>query len=768
MPLLWLSFAFVIGIALAEISSLSAYVWVLVSAAGALLVLVERLYLRADLRWQKIRRVFPVFPGLLLLVLGLGGARVTTSQPVTSANSLAHYNDRGAYTITARISAPPDYRENAVYIDVAAIEIEDPLASDPLEAVRQISGNARVRFPNSAEYRMGEVLRFTGAPLTPPDDERFSYKDYLERQHISTVIYHPRQVSVVDVAHTWSLRAALGQLRQGAREVIFSAYPQPESSLLSGILLGLEQDIPGSLKKAYQQSGTAHIIAISGFNMGVLAVAFSYVFNRFFNRYLAALVSGAAIILYTVFVGASPSVVRAAIMAVSAFGGHLVGRRQTGANALAFTAALMCAFNPLLLTDVSFQLSFAATLGLVLFADPLGAWARVRLENLLPENTAKRIAKPVSNYLLFTLAAQLLTLPVIAYHFGRISLVSLLANPLILPVQPPLLILGGISAIAGAVNPLLGKIAALFVWPLAAFSNFIAERFARLNWGSLVVNSQVVLFILAIVVLFVLLYLVRGFLMRVFKGRFYWILFLLLIGAVSVISILLHQPDGNLHIHLLRTGEETVLLLKTPSGQTVLFDPGKETNEISAAVSRQLSPWRYQIDQVWLSRSGGARYLAELNERIPIKSVILPPVVYQTGAESRPVTIPPDLAPVKLAAGEGMTLDDNLTIRVVAESVDSAAFLITHGAVKMLIPNGVDYAEIKQRDTGALENLSILVLREADISYIPTRVWQAHHPPVVLWNSTALSPVVEWRSLENSVLVSIVSDEQYLFNETSE
>ena len=768
MPLLWLSFAFVIGIALAEISGLPAYICMILFALGIAIIMGEKFLLHSSASWKKIRRVIPVYPGLLLLLLGLGGVRHLAGQPVTSENSLARYNDRGSYTITSRVSSPPDYRENAVYIDVSAIEIEDLLTSDPLAVTRKISGSARVRFAAGTEYHMGEVLRFTGAPLTPSDDERFSYKDYLERQHITTVIYHPRQVSVVDYDRSFSLRASLENIRQGARQIIFSIYPQPESSLLSGILLGLEQDIPGSLKEAYQQSGTAHIIAISGFNMGVLAAAFAYLFNRFFNRYLAALVSGMAIILYTVFVGASPSVVRAAIMAVSAFGGHLVGRRQSGANALAFTAALMCAFNPLLITDVSFQLSFAATLGLVLFAEPLGAWAKVRLGRILPETAAARLAEPVSNYLLFTLAAQLLTLPVIAFHFGRVSLVSLLANPLILPVQPPLLILGGISAIAGAVSPLLGKVASLFVWPLAAYSNFIAERFSRLNWGSLAVNAQIALFILAIVILFVLLFVFRGFITRVFKGRFYWMLFLLLIGATSVFSILLHQPDGYLHIDLLRVGEETALTLNTPSGQTILFDPGKEVNEISTAVSRQLSPWRYQLDQVWLSHAAGARYLAELDERIPVQSVILPPVVYQAGAETKPVAVPPDLSPVKLPAGAEVMLDGSLTIRVVAESIDSAAILITHGAVKILIPNGVDYALISQQDASALEGLSILILKEADISYIPLRVWQARQPRVVLWNSLTLSPVVEWQSLEQAERISIVSDGENIFAATPE
>lgn len=765
MPLLWISIAFVAGILAADLFSPLLYIWVGIACLGCLLVVLDIRLLHKKPVWNQFRASLRVSPGILLVFLAFGGCRHLFSQPIVSENTLAYYNNRGTYTITARVSSPPDFRQNAVYMDVTALEIEDLRVSDLLEANRKVTGSARVRFPANADYKIGDVLRFSADPLTPSADERFSYKDYLARQHVSTVIFYPRRVSVVDQDPAPSLIAALEGIRQKARTIIFSTYPQPESALLSGILLGLDQDLPNGLKEAYQKTGTAHIIAISGFNMGVLAFVFTWVFSRFFNRYLAAVFSGLVIVLYTVFVGASPSVVRAALMAVSAFGGHLVGRRQSGLNALGLTAALMCLVNPLLLGDVSFQLSFAATLGLVLFADPLRQWIEKRLVNLAPESTTRKVSDPLSKYLLFTLAAQLLTLPIIAFHFGRVSAISLIANPLILPVQSPLLILGGISAVMGFLNPLLGKVSALFAWPLAAYTNFITERLSRLNFGSLVVNSHIALFILVFVLVFVFLFLFRRFFTRLFKGKFFWVLFFLLVGAISIFSIVLKQPDGYLHINLLRTGEETSLMLNTPSGQVLVFDPGKDVNEISSAVSRHLSPWRFQIDQVWLSSGSAVNYLAELDERIPVSSVILPPVVYLAGAETRPVTLPPDLSPIKLREGERVELSGDVQIRVVAENTDSAAILINHKSVSILIPNGVDYAQIKELEPGVLDGLSILVLRDMDISYIPPRVWQAHDPQVVLWNSPSICPVEGWVTLEQANGVFLVSDGTNLFNE---
>ena len=758
MPLLRISVAFILGILVGGIAKLPSYIWLGTASVGIVLILTELLYLNRRAGWRKIRAWLIVSPGILLIFLAFGGFRHLAGQ-IVPQNALAHYNDRGTYTLIGRVSAPPDQREDAVYIDLSVIEIEDPLTVDPSLATRQVKGNVRVRFPAGADYRIGDVLRFTGKPLTPSTDEHFSYKDYLARQRIATVMYYPRQVHVVDHGSNRGFRGWLEDRRQDARRLIFSLYPQPESGLLSGILLGLDRDIPRSLTRSYQQTGTAHIIAISGFNMGILALVFNRIFSRFLNRYWAALFSGLAILVYTIFVGSAPSVVRAALMAVSAFGGHLIGRRQAGLNALGFTAACMCLVNPLLLWDVSFQLSFAATLGLVLFAEPLHNWLDARF----PDEHTKRITTPVYQYFLLTLAAQLMTLPLIAFHFGRVSLSSFVANPLILPIQPPLLILGGVSVILGAFLPFLGKLVSVVAWPMAVYSNFIAAQLSTWDYGSLPVNEKSALWILAFLILFILLFVFRSFLTKLFKGRYYWLFFFLLLGAISTWSMVSRQPDGRLHIHLLSAGEEPALFMVTPSGKTLLFDPGKEVNEISAAVGAELSPWSYRVDAVWLGKRTGARTLSELNERVPLRAVVLAPVVYRAAADTKPLDLPAGIDPVKLQPGSVMDYSAGVTVRVLAESYDSAAFLVTHGSLKILIPNGVDFALIKAADPAALKGLSVLILNESDISYIPPRVWQQLAPRQVLWNSPSVTPVNTWLGPAEAGRVHLVSDGTNLF-----
>lgn len=763
MPLLWISAAFLAGVLLAGSLTLSALAWWLLAALGALILLAERFFLNSNPVHQKLRAALRFPAGLLLVLLALGGLRYLAGQAKVSANSLAYYNDRGSYTLTARVSAPPDRRQDAVYLELSVIEIEDPRSTDPLLAVKRISGRARARFTAMSDWQVGDVLRFNAEPRTPADGAYFSYKDYLERQHIGTVIYYPQQVKLVGTEQgAWFSRVLEG-VRVRVRRALFAQYPQPESGLLAGILLGLDQDLPRGLERAYQKTGTAHIIAISGFNMAVLAFLLMWVFNRLFNRYWAAGLSALLIGLYAVFVGGTPSVVRAAVMAVSAFGGHLIGRRQSGLNALAFTAALMCLVNPYLPRDVSFQLSFAATLGLVLFAEPLRQWAVRMLQKRLPEDKALKAAEPISEYLLYTLAAQLVTLPLIAWHFGRISLTSLLANPLVLPAQPPLLVLSGVSAIAGAFLPAAGKVQALFAWPLAAYSNRVVTLLAGVNAASLAVNRDTALWLLVFVIVFILLFVFRNYFKKIFTGNSFWLLYLLVLACFSVWSMVLHRPDGRLHLRLLRAADESALVLSTPAGRTLVFDPGENVNELSAAVGGTLSPWRYRVEEVWLTQADTARSLGLLDERVPVGSVVLAPVVYQAGADSRPFSAPEGAGVVKLPPGGSMGYSEDLDIRIVAESPSAAALLITHGQVKVLIPNGVDHALIKESAPAALLDLAVIVISEEDVSYIPPRVWQALAPAAILWNSPAVCPVEGWLSLDGGDVVELVSDGKAIY-----
>lgn len=219
-----------------------------------------------------------------------------------------------------------------------------------------------------------------------------------------------------------------------------------------------------------------NIVAISGFNIAIIAGALSKLARRVFSVSTATFVVIGGLVIYTLLVGANASVVRAAIMGSLSLLALYYHRQNDALYALAIAALAMCAINPYTLYDLGFQLSFLATLGLVLFSEPMTQWFERFIEHILrlaraalhaaPGNVkedaspdasrAKQIVTLFSDSFIVTLAAQITTTPLILFTFHRLSTISLLTNFLILPAQPPLMILGGIATIGGMILQPLG------------------------------------------------------------------------------------------------------------------------------------------------------------------------------------------------------------------------------------------------------------------------------------------------------------------------
>jgi competence protein ComEC len=184
-----------------------------------------------------------------------------------------------------------------------------------------------------------------------------------------------RQVQVTFIAERRGNRLwqALYDFKARALNILTQIFPEPHASLLQGILLGVESGIPKNLEDSFSATGTSHIVAISGFNISILAGIFAAFGKRLFGARRGAVVAILGIAAYTLLVGAGASVVRAAIMGGLALVAQRIGRRALGLNTLAAAVIVMTLINPLAIWDVGFQLSAAATLGLVLYAEPFEA-----------------------------------------------------------------------------------------------------------------------------------------------------------------------------------------------------------------------------------------------------------------------------------------------------------------------------------------------------------------------------------------------------------
>jgi competence protein ComEC len=727
MPLLWLSLAFLTGVLLGDILALTTTTWLILSGVSLVIAVIQLVLKRRRGQTGSLRKNllpflinFPV--PILLYVLCLGGLRYQAELPdLNDPTFVAAYNDEDQeMVVTGVVAAMPDMRDSFTYLRVDAKRMHPAKSLDYIE----VHGLILARIEPGKAFHYGDRVLVRGELQTPPQDEAFSYRDYLARKGIYTLV-QAAEVSRLQASQgNWFLEW-INHLREKALAVTYRLWPDPEASLFSGILLGVESGIPEPVEEAFNETGTSHIIAISGFNIAILSGLFIRLFGRLFGPYRGALVALAAISIYTLLVGAQASVVRAAIMGGLSLGAGLVGRRQFGWHALALTVAAMAAFDPHVLWDVGFQLSFTATLGLVLYAEPLEKAFRRLASHWTSEERAKTLSGPVGEFFLFTFAAQVTTLPLIAYYFGRVSWISFLANPVILPVQPPIMIVGGISLVLGLLWFPLGKILAYAAWPFMVFTIRAVEFFAGLPGGSLALGKVSLLWL----VLFYILLLGITFGWQKLKawatvepGRWQAAVLLpaiVLLGmlAVGTYRSVMAAPDGKLRLTLLEVGTGDAVLIQTPGGRYVLVNGGPSNSALADGLGRRFPPLQRRLD--WLvvasPRSEQIAALPRLVERCPPTNVLWAglPSASRQADYLREALKAGDIPIHSAEPGQVLNLGQGATLQVLSAGPRGAVLLLAWEHFRALLPLGLSDGDLESWRMGAdIGQVTLLLLAE--------------------------------------------------------
>ncbi len=733
LPLLFVSLAFLTGILLASVTTLAWPVWL--ATAGVVLVVVLVLYLLLP----RLPVAIPGYVFILALTLSglfFGAFRYRVSVPTVDAFTIAWFSDREYdLLITGTVSEPPDVRDTYtnLRIRVSAVDTGD----GDLEA----HGMILARVDNGGNWQYGDIIRLRGQLKTPPETEDFSYRDYLARENI--LAYMPK-AAVTRLPFPPGGNAFLRKVyefKDVAVQRIYRIFPDPEASLLAGILLGNDNGLSEDLQQAFKNTGTAHIIAISGFNIAIIAALFVALFSRLLGPRRGAVAAVLGIIIYTILVGASPSVVRAAIMGTLAIFARQVGRRQFALNTLTFTAVIMAILNPNVLWDAGFQLSIFATLGLILYAQPMQDAAVRFFARFVHSETAKKIAEPIAEFFLFTLAAQLTTLPIMAWHFGRISLVSLIANPFILPAQPLVMILGGLAVLLSFVYLPLGQVFAWIAWPFSAYTIRAVEFFEGLPHGVIVLGD---FSFLAIVLFYIGLFALTFSPERVKQTLRSAVPPAIVLTALAVLAYLTWsavaaRPDGNLHITFLNVGSADAVLIQTPGGRTILVNGGPSPSLLSDSIGRRLSPFDRSLD--WLivasPQEEQLAALPTLLDRVPPENVLWSGNV---GASYASANLDRWLAahsvPVTQAeAGMTLDLDKGATLEVRQVTPRGLVLLIEWNGFRALLPLGADYDSVNADQSPG--PVTVLLLADSGFAPLNPRDWMRSLDPQLVVLSVA-------------------------------
>ncbi len=314
------------------------------------------------------------------------------------------------------------------------------------------------------ELHYGDLLNVKGVIESPSTDiNGFNYAAHLSRYRIWWVM-NRANVDVINERDSVSIRAFLYDLKNWVEIRLNELYMEPESSFAAGLILGSRRGMPEDLAQAFQAVGLTHIVAISGYNISLI-IAIMFTFFSFLHLKSRVIITTLAIFLFVILVGASAAVVRAGIMGALALWALFTGRKSQVFFALLWSAFIMVFINPyILLYDVGFQLSFASTMGLLIFV-PM-------LEELVPKWNRIPILREA---LLLTLAAQISTTPLILFHFGRFSWISPIANVLAAPFLAPAMFFSAASIIFGA--PV-----AMIAWVNLRLVELIALWLSALPW----------------------------------------------------------------------------------------------------------------------------------------------------------------------------------------------------------------------------------------------------------------------------------------------
>ena len=629
MPLIYLSCAWVVGIYLGSKFALP-----------LALILTGLIPLPLLFLYRQQQKTIILLAICLIALFG-GAFCFQASIPPDDESSLQFYNDQETVEIRGMVKADPEVRDKATHVRLSATEIRLD------EGWQEVSGDALLFVPRYATYSYGDVLLVRGNLETPPELDDFDYEGYLAHQGIYSTMLYP-EIEILDRGKGVKPLERIYWLRKHLSQTLAEVLPEPQASLAQGIILGIRYNIPPSIRANFAHTGTAHLLAISGLHLSIMAgILLSigiWLFGR--RRYTYIWLALGIIWLYALITGMHPPVVRGAIMASLFLTAELVGRQRTAITSLALAASIMVGINPPILWDASFQLSFLAMAGLIFLTPPLMALGRKAVAATMGENgAAVSLANITTDSFGVTLGAIIAVWPVIAYYFGIISFVGPLATFLVLPALPGIIIAGSLAGILGLIVLPAAQVIGWLAWLFISYMLLVVNGFASLPLSSIEVGSVDTSLILAYYpALGMAIWLssnrrIWANLMTKTTSRLKsevskssslisqlpkrWLMPPLLVVAILASVAAATMPDDELHVSFLDVGQGDAILIQK-GNQQVVIDGGPSPQAITLGLGDKMPFWDRTIELMVLTHphSDHITGLLEVLQRYQVEQVL--------------------------------------------------------------------------------------------------------------------------------------------------
>jgi competence protein ComEC len=570
-----------------------------------------------------------LLPDVVVAMLGiaLGCAAVAarslgrerSTQLVACAIGVAAIGLRGAMTADALVPLEPPPVGDGPWVAVVQSVGASRAAVRP--AIVRLEAKPPVLVAASLPWYPAVVpsdrIALSGRIRPPPDDD---YGAYLARiGAVGTLRAETLKLLPPDD----SVAGALERLRRGAAGGLERSMPEPEAGLAAGVLIGLRDRVDRDVAAAFTAAGASHVVAISGWNIAIVASTLAALAGGLRRRRRAVL-TAAAIAVYVAFVGPSPSVVRAGAMAGVALLARELGRPGTAAAALGWALTALLLLDPAWVDDVGFRLSVLATAGIV-------AWS-ASLTRRLAGEAPGRPRRWLADVLGVSLAAQAATTPIVLLEFGRLSLVAPAVNLVVVPLVPPAMAAGALALVVGVLSTVgLPDVLATLVglpawalyaamvwvvrvgagaplstvelgppWDVVAAATSAAALAAGARWGTAWLEA-----------LRVLIWrrpcdrarpsLVRRERETRSSKATRGVAAVLLAATIGLILAVVNRPDGTARVVVLDVGQGDGILVEGGRGGRMVVDGGPDPGRLLVALDERLPPWDRRIDMLVLT-----------------------------------------------------------------------------------------------------------------------------------------------------------------------
>ncbi len=419
--------------------------------------------------------------------------------------------------------------------------------------------------------KVGNLIRFNGTIVKPRNRRNpgeFDYENYLNNKGIAGIIncYKYNEFKIVDNIET-IYDQQIFEVRKNIDEKIKEIYPEKYADFLKGVLLADRSDIDYEIKSSFINSGVIHVLAVSGLHVGFISLIIFILLGRL-NIKLRYILTIFGIIIFLIINGGYPSVFRASIMAILFLISKLLGRSTNGFNSLSIAAFIILILNPTEIFNPGFLLSFSAVLSILIFYP------------LFKKQIYKwKINLTVRKIILFasvSLAAQIGTLPFTIYYFNKLSIVSLFANIIVIPLLGIIVATGILSLLVGLiflqVATIISQANIFIISFIIYFTNLLSTfGFSHVSIYSFSIYDGVIFYFTLTAIILI----IRK------TNSIKRIIFLISLVSISFLAFRLDNksllPKNELTIFSIDVGQGDSFLVKFPNSKIALIDAGSSS-----------------------------------------------------------------------------------------------------------------------------------------------------------------------------------------------